>query len=230
MNRFCAGLFNETYTIMNGYGLSIGYITSSFSSFDEMAHWNQESIINNPLNAFFVYYYGQECSQIDDYIFAVPSRIYDGTTGFYGNHLLIFDLINDMYLNLTSYESFLPLSAHGSCVCTHANFVYVIGGQNGKNNGIYLRNTQRYHIINDSWSYAKSINIRRYRHGCVSLADLIYIFGGYNGNYLKYIEKYDTNTDSWSIINAKLFISRRLLECTDLMDFIFCIGGEFFDG
>lgn len=250
MNSFCVGLYNGEITIFGGwsdvpdhrgvigtYPVANSYSTSTFTT---PSPWIQNNFFYYPFNGNFTF--SQPCVQMpgQSLLYAVPPAIrINESLQYQGEHLIIFDLATQSYLNTNTYASQLPIKAHRACVTMVANKIYVIGGQLGDTNKTIHDNVQMYNTVSNEWSQRASLNIARERCACEIVPDLsdnIFVFGGSMRDEIDKrfasdsIEKYSIANDEWFEIDTKLSTGRQQHRCTYFEGFIFCVGGYAWTG
>jgi N-acetylneuraminic acid mutarotase len=87
------------------------------------------------------------------------------------------------------------------------NFLYVIGGWNGK----ILSSCERYDISKNSWSSIPDLSCARSKAGVASMEGQIFAIGGHCGKNT--VEAFDPRTNSWHSV-ASMNESRFVKEQT----------------
>ena len=118
----------------------------------------------------------------------------------------------------------------GLAVCTHTRLLYAIGGFDGHRR---LNEVESYNPDNNMWRREKPLLIGRSGAAATSLAQYIYVVGGYASDsvegpmQLDSVERYDTTTEQWSVVQP-LNCRRSALSCVTLDNRLFALGG--YDG
>jgi kelch-like protein 10 len=144
----------------------------------------------------------------------------------------------------SSVERYSPTSEHeswtevasmhiariGLAVCTHTRLLYAIGGFDGHRR---LNDIESYNPDTNTWKREKPLLIGRSGAAAASLAQCIYVVGGYASDIAKgpmqlnSVERYDTITEQWSFVRP-LHHHRSALSCVALDNRLFAMGNEFF--
>ncbi|CAF3272592.1 unnamed protein product [Rotaria socialis] len=118
----------------------------------------------------------------------------------------------------------------GLAVCTHSRLLYAIGGFDGHRR---LTDVESYNPDTNIWRHEKPLLVGRSGAAAASLAECIYVVGGYASDsvdgpmQLDVVERYNTLTQQWSLVQP-LNCRRSALSCVTLDKQLFALGG--YDG
>jgi hypothetical protein len=108
--------------------------------------------------------------------------------------------------------------------------IYLIGGQVGQYDIIYLATTFTYNPITQSLIPKSSMKHEKRHHTIISLKEIsknyIFSIGGENSHgYIRYCEKYDIETDEWTQIPSLKERKGKLSVCQFNNQFLYAFGG-----
>lgn len=128
--------------------------------------------------------------------------------------------VNDSVLNTidVSTHFFLDRSAWSTC---EGGRIVQTGGYDTAPRG----DTFIYNLIKGSVEKAGHLNIKRYNHSQISLADYVYVIGGINKSALKSVERLNLLDFKWKTV-GKLNIARSNPACCSHNNKLYIIGGE----
>jgi len=118
----------------------------------------------------------------------------------------------------------------GLAVCTHSRLLYAIGGFDGHRR---LNEVEAYNPDTNMWRREKPLIIGRSGAAAASLAQYIFVVGGYASDsvdgpmQLDSVERYDTINEQWTLVQP-LNCRRSALSCVTLDNRLFALGG--YDG
>ena len=210
---------NSDILIMNlEYSFIFKNVLYDHSELNELHEWN---IISNKGLYPDLYIYNEtmycitQCYiQINNQLWFVPQTGYIINNENYNvkRYLFIFDMDTLAYKSIHDYNSTLPYQYEQTCVTGNNEFIYVIGGTYyyyiGSQRLIdYVRNVQRYNILNDTWDMISPLHYGRSDCGCTMTSnnDKIYVFGGIGGEFVhNSSEVYNISTDKWYVLPTGL--------------------------
>ncbi len=114
----------------------------------------------------------------------------------------------------------------GLAVCTHSRLLYAIGGFDGHRR---LADVESYNPDTDTWKREQSLLCGRSGAAAASLAECIYVVGGYASDHvegsmqLDVVERYNTITQQWSFVTP-MNCRRSALSCVTLDKRLFALG------
>jgi N-acetylneuraminic acid mutarotase len=114
----------------------------------------------------------------------------------------------------------------GLAVCTHSRLLYAIGGFDGHRR---LADVESYNPDTNIWKREQPLRVGRSGAAAASLAECIYVVGGYASDsvegpmQLDIVERYDTISQQWSFVKS-MNCRRSALSCVTLDKRLFAIG------
>jgi N-acetylneuraminic acid mutarotase len=114
----------------------------------------------------------------------------------------------------------------GLTVCTNSRLLYAIGGFDGHRR---LADVESYNPDTNIWKREQPLRVGRSGAAAASLAQCIYVVGGYASDnvegpmQLDVVERYDTITQQWSFVKS-MNCRRSALSCVTLDKRLFAIG------
>eukprot|EP01084_Bolivina_argentea_P031053 57494_1 len=210
-----------------------GKLVIDTATIETISSWT-EAFIDYP-HTQYMNYSKEGITLISQLSTTVADRLYIVSPEDYysNNDLLIFDMKNDIFVDMNTYSEDLPYGSVEACVANNNTHIFAIGGWRYRSGNTYHNKTQIYSIKYDRWSQGGEMSQTKGCMGCTADKNLnIYTFGGWGPSPLRYIdriEKYNTSVDSWSVVSVtlqtKIMYPRCVLDEITNKNYIYCMGG-----
>lgn len=112
-----------------------------------------------------------------------------------------------------------------SMISTPDNSMYVIGGQDDKDN--ILKNVEKFDLMKNTWIKLRDMNQKRKGSCVICMPDGLYVIGGFDGvQYLRTMEKFDFITKRWTSLGDMKFAKSYFSVCCNAdFSYIYAFGG-----